>query len=303
MYLVHTNIENSLLFGQRKGTIMQIKHNKPVSVKKKRVSRSLSVRLKQAMDKVPIMSLCSYAMRTIKGTVSFRVNDICFASMSSRIPLSEIVFDLSRVKKIDKEKKFKYSQWKAYAKYIVEESPWARMFRNKNVGSVMRYGASLNTDASFSLCVSAAIALREGYEYHPKLPVFTMLLKQGVSKHAAYLTSCAVHTKLDGFIAVSMGQGHHAICGDTLTNDVIGVFTQGFCRKDKPAKECSATFKVFEQMGVRSPYGENRLSRFVDKNLVHVKRNNGWYAETFVTKDSVIKLAHKFDELLKKGMS
>jgi hypothetical protein len=77
--------------------------------------------------------------------------------------------------------------YKAYVKWMLNESPWKDCFITKSVSHALRYGVYYNVDMNHACLLSAAVALRIGSEYTNMLYQFQDHLSKGKSPLVSWL--------------------------------------------------------------------------------------------------------------------
>lgn len=186
-------------------------------IKKKKLS--LRAQLNAQVAKKPHAGVASYALRFRKTGTRFHINDACHASMrwmgheqTEGNELSEIALSVSHW--LSRINKSNVKAYRAYVKYILNESPWAKCFLTKQVGAAINHGVLMNVDLHLSMLVGAAIALRGGWEYQDKLPLFLNCIKKGYSGHVAYLVSGHLgRDSKDKFYVTGFNGGHQVLSG------------------------------------------------------------------------------------------
>lgn len=270
---------------------------------KPKVIRSLR---KALMDKVKgkqPMSLCTYAFKTMDNEVTYRINDICFASARVANGMKEFVIDIARTRQdLAKEEFCTFREWYKYAKYIFYDSPWAPYFKSKSLANALRYGLAMNTDKPFSRIISAAIALREGMEYPQKVRLFNRLMSDGISGDAAYVVTMAyqprTHKNLNEIRAVFFGSGHNTISHSADADQVFKFFgTKEFNpAHSRPAKKSAHSFEVFLAATPNVYYPRNRIEDFLRKDVKFHKVGDGWNITKVTKYSEVLVLAQRVQQ-------
>lgn len=209
--------------------------------KKKRVPRkpALSTVLKKATHGGGVSS---YALRFSHRGDKVHANDVCNARMkwpnwegkAEGETLNEIVMDVNKTisKRFNAKER---RQFLPYLNFILNDSPWAKCFITKSTSVAMRHGVKFNVDMGVSQLMGAAIALREGWEYGWKIPMFNKLLKK-YPPIVAYMVAsyfCPVKNGLspDGF------RSSHQVLSHAMSWEKLKKFLKnGYAKDGKPIR-------------------------------------------------------------------
>lgn len=154
----------------------------------------------------------------------------------------------------------RYGDHTTYLNWLLNDSPWAPVFKTKKLKEVERFGAEVDVEADLYIVHSAATTFRCGIE-KPMVPsVFDGLVKEGIEPHLALMASHEVSGNVDN-VSVA-GFCSHAAPFDIPTT-ALSSFRKGFQKlkgqtfKDAPTGDrgypydgVDATFKKEGERGM-----------------------------------------------------
>lgn len=291
---------------------------KAVKPKKQRVKKvpyqSVRAALHKKMKEKGLHSLCHYALQFADNKIRYQVSDICFARTryypsEGEHNLKAIAMSLKDVSRHMKMSEYGEKEgmkmFKQYADYVVNRSPWASCFHGAKPSVFFRYGLLMNVSKTISQVTGAMVALREGWEFPRKLPIFTELVKLGYSEHTAYLMSCMFLKKEDGsYQLLEVTGGHQAFFGGHDFKGLIKFFKEGFHvdTGEKPYSECGRAYYIFNAVG-KTYYNYNihpkSWTSWNNDNVKVTKEGQGWNARFIVTREDYLATADKLEKLIK----
>jgi len=271
----------------------KVKPPKPVKRK------NLYSLLKEEMDGES--GTVSYALRFKKREDKFHAKDVCNARMkweygaNPRIEgdeMTEIVMDVKvAITNYFKKDLVGEKNFKQYMKYILNDSPWASCFITKRVSDAIQHGVKFNLGMDVSALIGAAIALREGWEYKPKLNTFAALMKKGYSGNVSYLVSAYMRQVGDKWTVLGMNSGHHVLSVGMEWEDLRKFFREGYSPADKPIRtNAEGSYRVFNRIARTEGVVENVTKVFARIGKAKVV-GEGWGREVILPDNAGIVLA------------
>lgn len=202
-------------------------------------AKKVSIRkvLREEQAKLGEHGLCSYAIQFASNNYRLQVNDVCHAhipweDMWLTDPEKEAVavaLNISRYN-LNEDKSYR-----AFVKYILNESPVAHCFKTKSVAIAMKHGILMNVDVPLNEIAIAAVMLREHTEYPARRQVFQKALDLGFSGKVAYLASCIFNVHEGVFLYVGQNSGHRSWSGVGIKfHRIIGMMRTGFADVKAP---------------------------------------------------------------------
>lgn len=115
--------------------------------------------------------------------------------------------------------------YREYVYWILNDSPWAPVFKTKSLMIAFKNGVQYNVDKSQAELLSAAVALRVGSEFHSKdLIIWKWIKDQGFSGNTAWLIA-SMYSLKNGVLTYSGNSGgHHTIVSSQSKNSIISFF-------------------------------------------------------------------------------
>lgn len=202
--------------------------------------KKVSIRkvLREEQEKLGKHCLCSYAIQFASNKYRLQVNDICHARISwgdgpwqndNGKEAVAVALNISRYN-LNEDKSYR-----AFVKYILNESPVAHCFKTKSVAIAMKHGILMNVDVPLNEIAIAAVMLREHTEYPARRQVFQKALNLGFSGKVAYLASCIFNVHEGGFLYVGQNSGHRSWSGVGIKfHRIIGMMRTGFADVKAP---------------------------------------------------------------------
>lgn len=191
-----------------------------------------------------------------------------------------------------------------YIKWVLKESPWAVCFKTKTAKTAIEKGVTMNVDRNVSELVGAAIALREGWEFSNRLPIFKEALENGATLPSAYLVGCCLLKDGDRYSLNSLLGGHTALCGTMDFRALMAFFREGYeeglngIRKDQN----QTSYRVFDTITSRArktcsaTEQKDRFLEYVTAVVKPVKVGEGWHVKTVVDKAGMLRLIEFFNK-------
>lgn len=175
---------------------------------------------------------CSYAMTDTDGQDVFQVRDVCHARLVDRYDATEYktaVLDVAGHYNTHEHPE----AFKAYVDYIIQRSPWKGAFINRTTDEVVAEGVALNVNEGVNYVVSAAVALRIGYEYMQLAEDFHSLASSGCPEHLAFLTASMCNGYgIKGYYPLNGQRGsHHVVSSSMRFKTLKDFFFKGECKK------------------------------------------------------------------------
>lgn len=239
----------------------------------------------------------------VGGEQNYReyLNAPCFATFANAVEHSGAVG--GAVKKIAVSLRTAYKRLRAdqhddytrWFSYIYNDSPWASCFVKTSVEDAIENGYELDTNKPMSALVTAAIAVREGYEYSTRLKMFTFLLDEGFSGHVAYLMSWMFAFDGKNYTMTGMINGHAVLHCDLVPDDLFKFLREGYhlqCILDeKPANVMAARYKVCDGIGKRKYNAGIREFAKANIEMKQVGKGKGWNENYVITEEEILKFA------------
>ena len=220
-----------------------VKNDKKKVIKKPRPpkkDKKVSIRkvLREEQAKTGRGGLCSYAIQFASNKYRLQVNDVCHA----RLPWGNVMWQADHEKEavavalnISRYNLNEDKSYRAFVKYILNESPVAHCFKTKSVAIAMKHGILMNVDVPLNEIAIATVMLREHTEYPARRQVFQRALDLGFSGKVAYLASCIFLVHGDGFLYVGQNSGHRSWSGVGIEfHRIIGMMRNGFADVKAP---------------------------------------------------------------------
>lgn len=152
--------------------------------------------------------------------------------------------------------------FKRWADYVLHHSPVSDVFVQEDWDTYTKLGVVCDVNKTLSQICTAAIWVREGYEFSDMLPTFCHFVDQGYGENTAFLMAHVVqHRKgeaKESFTKIAFGdRGHKGISGYANYKDTIKFFQQGFHVDlgDKPANERIGRYQIFNS--IAKQHGES----------------------------------------------
>jgi hypothetical protein len=149
---------------------------------------SLGDELRKCVE-VKGVGTCSYAFEYIDKDQRrvFNVGDVCHARLRTNHPVSAVCLDVAGHHKNLVISKLG-DEYKAWVKYMLNDSMLAKYFKTKNVEEAMKHSVYLDVDVANTYTGAlSAIALREGSEYKQRLKPWNELVKEGFNPRIAWV--------------------------------------------------------------------------------------------------------------------
>lgn len=261
-------------------------------------------------------NVADFALRFKIGGVRFEIDNPCHAmirwSAEARTEgeeLTDIALYLKswyrRVPDESKKTYIKYVQW------ILKSSPWASCFKTKTASIAIEKGVTMNTDKNISELMGAAIALREGWEFAERLPMFQYCLDIGTSYETAYLMGQAAKESVnkEAWHKNTMSSAHSAINGDMDWDALLEFFRSGYepglkgMRFDKTQN----SYQVFDTITSRADRGyfetkeKDRFSTHLFAVTNPIIIGDGWMRKERITAQCIANMIELLETEMKKG--
>ncbi len=204
---------------------------------------------------------CHYALEFDNGHKRFQVSDVCHARMpfdSTYLKdprekvLKAVALNVSEHLKRVRNK----DAYKAFVKYIIQDSPWKNAFIPKDIEEVYTSGVYIDITKDYWYCVAAAIALRVGSEYENKLPLFNQIIELGFSTHVAFIVSQFSYNNGNEVQLTKHAGGHHVINNVDVTTAQFSNFFKGILHKQAGFPYHQANGKGYT---IQKMIGERRM--------------------------------------------
>lgn len=169
--------------------------------------------------------------------------------------------------------------YKRFLKYILNDSPFAPMFLDKDADKVIKSGARMDVEKNALWVYTSAIATRHYTEFPDMRKVFNEVMDLGFDGNVAYLVSTFVRRKGDGVVFANFGGAHHVLNGSSNAEDVFKTFGSGFRRN----AEVGAYKAAPRGNGVHDTMGKTNsaasIAKFFEKLFEKGKeKKDGWIA-------------------------
>jgi hypothetical protein len=126
------------------------------------------------------------------------------------------------------ERSFHKEAYKLHVKYIIQDSPWAHLFNEKDIDAILKSGVTLNTDVPCNNVVGACVALREGNEFPRHLDIFKEVIDAGFSGHTAYVVSRGFDGTMKEPRFVGVSNAHKVLSPDQSVDCLAKFFIKGY---------------------------------------------------------------------------
>lgn len=244
-------------------------------------------------------AICSYVMYLKDGSTKEWLSPPCYAYARSPVPIVEFATSLINHKEALSAPEMEI--FKKWLHYLLNSSPWAACYIQKDVEEALENGISFDTSLPHSQIIGAAIAVREGHEYKGRLFTFNHMLERGYHGSVAYMIS--MNVKISKELAVGQVRcytGHTALTDEAEDDEVISFFTKGFPDlKQKPCKEESGSYQIFNTATPSANKGATNDSFYktVHKALKSKKTGQGFNEQIVTDIQSVYAYADTLQEL------
>lgn len=274
--------------------------------KEKQEKPPLRERFKLKQGNIHHGGLVSFAYRTPDGRENITLSYVCYAP--TRHPAIAELYIGARpmLEQVKTQAKDAVDNFKRYADYIINHSPYASAFITKDFDEGVENGLEMDTSKTKSQCIAAAVALRQGHEYYENIPTFIHFLDKGYSGDVAFLMHSVVRRDgKDGWSKTKMGDNHQCFTTKGSKKLLLEAFANGFA-KSKEGPCCDG--EAYNLFGVIQPgyttYGHNRIEDpFEDwawGKLDTKEVGQGWGKKTIIKAESVYALADAITNELKE---
>lgn len=237
------------------------------------------------------VGLCSFAMEYPGGRIREYVSAPCHAMVMGNGGASTIALAM-----YDYLEKSPYPDaYKLHVKYIIQDSPWAYLFREKDVDEILKSGVTLNTDTPCGNIMGGCVSLREGNEYSMHLPIFKDLLDAGFSGHTAYVVSRGFRGDLKTPDYIGISNAHKVLSPFMDVEMLAKFFAKGYDERKESYLKGHSEYGIAEHIAKDSE--RNTLTNFFLKSFkVETKRGAfGNENHTVVNTDCVLDLCNRFE--------
>ena len=183
-----------------------------------------------------------------------------------------------------------FDEW---AQYVLYRSPVSDVFIQEDWDTYITKGVTVDVDRTISEIATAAIWIREGYEFGHKFPpVFQHFKELGYGENTAFLMSHMFQISAKGeYTKIGFGgMGHYGISGDTSYDHMIKFFQEGFFKKiGEPASKQIGRYQIFESIG--DQVAKKRFDNVITDKLVYEMQGEGFHQKKILSKESVIEVA------------
>lgn len=243
--------------------------------------------------------LVSYAYEYRDGTQEITPNSGCHANLAYMTDgvVGQFIYGLNY------EVKYKGGDkphHRMYYNYLLNDSPWAHCYLNKDVDDAMENDVQMNLDVHVNIMAGACVAMRSGTEQEYRAHAFAKFLEKGFLPNTCWLMANAVNWDGGEPVLKSMGGGHDVIDGNRNMDDLVKFFKQGYhldnSPSDQPVKTHSKRFIIAGAIARAEGY---TFKDWVTENIKGKTVGTGWNAKTVLTDDGVFAAAAILDKLLK----
>lgn len=170
--------------------------------------------------------------------------------------------------------------YREYVHYMLNESPWAFAYLTKDVEEAFTKEIVMNVDIHRHHMAGACIALRAGQEFHAqRLPMFDLLVKKGVGKHAAHLLAQDLSVDKGAVRTGYMHGGHMELDRDRNMDDLLKFYKRGYhIPQDGTVYRKNATGYV-SAAAIAGRKGDT-FGKWIEENLKMTKVNAGNWNES-----------------------
>ncbi len=173
--------------------------------------------------------ICAFAVVMQSGNSYSYLEKPCHAHLNDCVKGSEYIVD-----RIYNHRCSSNKVAKAYLRYVLLESPYAKAFAEDNIDNAWKRGYYVySTEVDSNLLASALIAARMIHETSRIAEVFYMLRKNGASGHMAFFGAHMVNNH-NGKLAISemQDEGHVAIVPSWFTEQGVVNFYNSYIYND-----------------------------------------------------------------------
>lgn len=314
----HLYNRNNFIVIQRAAQAVPVA-NKPAPAVVKEPAKPKTL-LEELKDKIKgEAGTCSYALEFADGSRRFQIRDACHYRIrhhsrdgyctSSKDPkdVKPVAVALNISGHVSRFKGERIEQYKAFVKYILDDSPWSKAFLTKYSDDVMNDGVLLDVTQSYSFVCSAAIALRVGSEYPTQLTYFKELIDMKYSGNVAFVLSQVVQKEENNKYSLrSQGGGHHVFNTGHDAAQLLAFFNEGKLNLDDGKYE-DAAGKPYQIQNVIAPTlggfdTPNSLGFWLTEyNKEMIKEvGEGWGRRKTVTMDGLLGLCKVANTLARR---
>lgn len=271
-------------------------HAKPIKKAKKKKLGSLRMTLRKKIEEEK--GTCSWAIKTKTGR-KFNISMACHAQLKYDVGVTQLFYGLSNDIFQIRDKK-NMPAYKAYVKYILNESPWAPMFKTKLWNIANRYEIEMDVSYSINQIGGACIALRQGSEFQDMLPMFEEVLKRKYPSHVAFIASTIFYRKIDKIMEKCNGGSHHILSPSMNFDGLIKFFNNGYWNDDKkdiPYSKAAGAYNIFNSI---SPLKVNSTLKIEYQKLPrNIINKGGWNETSSFPEESLTKFLDDLTILIK----
>lgn len=222
---------------------------------------------KEFYPKCNVAGNSHYIFESVKGTITERANDICYAAMKAYCPKGIKMWDtpcigirkarvyMNQHTQKPPKKDYPLKDYEkdavAYMKFIAQESMFKDVFLNaKQFNRALKEGFNLNTSLDTSFIMAGITALREFHEYKGHLATWILMQKEGFSKQQSLFISSYFKAIVDEKREVSFYEatkGGHGFLPYTMSFADAKAFLAGKLvnfKKSVPMKKKSGSWRV-----------------------------------------------------------
>jgi len=250
-------------------------------------------------------SLCSYALKYENGKIAEHIFDVCFAraihyqygEKQGIGDIVEVAMSLKNYREYGKEtetRKRVPKLFPAYASYILNRSMFKDVFLTKNMQSAFRNGVDLDVDQGHSYCVTAMMALREGWEFPYLLEGWTFLTKNGFDEDFAYIVSRMFAAEGNKVYKRSFG-GHQTISMELSVSNAKLLFKKGCNKKGESFRKSRSKYEIYKTTLSDKGGFKNNFHDYIFKDCKMLVSGN-WNEISYVNLDEFIENLRKVEK-------
>jgi len=281
----------------------QLEFDTPVPPAPKKGLDEMIAKAREALaDHCNSGDVCQMAsfVKVIGESIGLQENAPCHYNIQNNKPVDALIYGLKAdLKNTIKEHRPLHKQ---YCEYIINRSPWADCFLDKDYDKGLEEGLLMDCNKDISMIAGACIALRMGMEY-PVLPPFDYLVKNKVGEHAACLIAMNVVLNKDNSIIWTGSSSSHKVFEDNMhIDEVLNFFIKGYAESpEKPYNQNSTGYSVFKRISKPShAYKDKGLSTFLRSGIKFTKIGSGWDAKESAKAEDLLALAKTIETKFKE---